>query len=130
MLPARKRLEDQALRFREASRSDLLASHPRAVLLSPVEPSAFERLTAEQGGDSMNARPVQKTADKAFLDAVGEDVHEPPHLGGFLPADDNCLVAPRPGLVLPAGQAYNLAGEIGVEVAREPGEVFRVANPE
>src|SRR6185436_3631223 len=48
----------------------------------------------------------------------------------FLVADDDGLVAPRPDLVLPAGQPGHLLGQVAVEVGHEVGEFLGGVDPQ
>ncbi len=64
-------------------------------------------------------RTFHETADKAFLDTVREDVTQPSHLGSFLLADQDGLIAARPDLIVPLGQAYDLTGKVGIEVTHK-----------
>jgi hypothetical protein len=71
----------------------------------------------------MHSRPFQGTGDQAFLDSLGEVIGQPIGLGRFLVAHQDVLVAARPELVGPAGQAAHLS--------RSPSRVHvRIKGPE
>lgn len=68
----------------------------------------------------MHPRPILDPGDQVLLDGVREDVGEALHLRGHFVRDQDALVAARPDLVLPAGQA----GDLPRQIASEDSEVF------
>jgi len=74
----------------------------------------------------MDAGPLTHPGHEMFLDPIGEYIEEPGGLGALFVADDDGLIAPGPGLVLPAGEADDLTGELGIEETHEARELLDV----
>jgi hypothetical protein len=56
---------------------------------------------------------------QVFLDSVAEDIGETLDLSSLLFSDDGHVVVAREDGSLPAGEAVDLAGELGLEIAHE-----------
>jgi len=107
-----------------------LPATPSGVLAGPVEPEAFQSLLSEHGPDRVDARPILRPSDEPFLAPLGEDVLQALDLGSIFVGHQDRVVSPRPESLAPVGEATGLAGEIGVQVAHEPGELLGVIDGE
>src|SRR5262249_17035818 len=130
MAPARERGEDDLFGRGVLTRLEPHPTLTSSPFLGTVEPGPFDRIAGEQGGSTMNTGPVGEVLDQSLLDAMREQVLKPGDLGRLLLADDNGLVTPAPDLVLPAGAARDLAGEVGIEIAHEERELLGVGDVE
>jgi hypothetical protein len=61
---------------------------------------------------------------------MGQEIEEAIDLGRFLLADQDGLIAPAPDMLGPIVQALDLAGEVGVQMLHEAGELVGVVNRE
>jgi hypothetical protein len=59
---------------------------------------------------------------------VRKDVAKAVDLRGRFVTDDDGFIAPRPDLLWPVRQAFELAGEVRAEVAHEAGHGLGVSN--
>lgn len=77
--PARQRGEDDLLFLREVPLVDGLATPPAGLVLGgPVIPGADEARAFGQGVDAVGAGPFRAPACKSLLDAVTQQVPQPP----------------------------------------------------
>ena len=93
-------------------------------------PGTGERLAVDDLADAMDSRPLPETCHQVLLDSVAEDVLQPRGLRLLLAADHDRLVAPLPDLARPAGEPADLPRQVGIEIADELREPFRVLHPE
>jgi hypothetical protein len=107
-----------------------LSAAARQVFLGTVEPEPFQRLAFEQRPDGMHSGPVPRLVHEIFLNAVRQAVAQSLDLSSLLGADYDRLVASAEDLLLPAGQASDLPGQLGEEVAHESGELSGILGPE
>jgi hypothetical protein len=128
MLPARERSELQGLAGRILIESKVFSPPASVVLLSAVEPPAFESGPLRQGLDAVDSRPIREAFDQTLFDPVAENVAESRNLGFRLVADQDRPVASSEDLLSPAGEAPDLPGELGGEVAHEAGELLGVVD--
>ena len=100
------------------------------VFLGAVVPGTGERLAVDDLADAMDSRPLPETCHQVLLDPVTEDVLQPRGLRLLLAADHDRLVAPLPDLARPAGEPAHLPRQVGIEIADELREPFRILHPE
>ena len=82
-----------------------------------------QRFAVEQSPGGLHARPIPRMLDQVFLDSIAEDVGEALDLSSLFLGDDGHVVAAREDGSLPADEAVDLASELGLEVAREAGDL-------
>src|SRR6185295_13742695 len=128
--PGGKWAEDQGLHAGVPKALEGLSATPSGVLAGPVEPETFQNLLSEHGPDGVDARPILGPSDESFLAPLGEDVLQALALGSVFMGHQDRVVSPRPEFLAPVGEATGLAGEIGVQVAHEPGELLGVIDGE
>lgn len=102
--------------------------------------AAYSRVRSNQwpimGSPSSNARPdctpgQSRTLStdplhEVLLDSVRQDVCEALDLSPLFLGDDGHVVAALEDVSLPAGQAVDLAGELGLHIAHEAGDLLSV----
>lgn len=103
----------------------VLSAATGGVLLSAVEPVAFQDRSLGQGPDGMAPGPLPDV-----LDAVAEDVLQPLDLRGLLAADHDRLITPLEDLLPPARQPAHLSRQLRVEVPHELAELAGVVHPQ
>lgn len=59
---------------------------------------------------------------------MGQDVAEAADLGRFFLADENGLVTPPPDMLRPVVQSLDLAGEVGIHILHEAGELVGIVH--
>jgi hypothetical protein len=74
----------------------------------------------------MHARPVLGLLDKALLDGIAEDIEKPLNLRPLLFGDHGRVVAPVEDRSPPAGEAVDLARQLGFQVPHETGQLLAV----
>ena len=123
MLPAGERSELQGFAGRVLVGAEVLAAAAGEILLGAVEPPALERLSGGQRLDAVDSRPFLEAFHQVLFDAVAENIPESRDLRLGLVADQDRLIPPPEDLLPPAGEPADLAGELGVEVIHEAGEL-------
>jgi hypothetical protein len=74
----------------------------------------------------MHSRPILRPLDQTFLDAMAEDIEEPLDLRPLLFRDHSRVVAPVEHRSPPAGEAVDLAGQLGFQIPHEPRQLLSV----
>ena len=120
--------EDDRLFRREPQRLEGQALVAGGVLPRPLEPVAGQGLAVEQGSTGLHARPISHPLHQVLLDSVRQNVGEALDLRSLFLGDDGHVVAALEDVALPAGQAVDLAGELGLDVAHEAGDLLGVLN--
>jgi hypothetical protein len=129
VLPAGEWIELQHLPGRVLEAVEFLSAAARQVLLGAVEPEPFQDLAFEQRPDRVHPGPIPGPVHKVLLGSMRELIPESLDLGGLLVADHDGAVAPTEDLLLPAGQAPDLARQLRQEVAHELGQLLGILNP-
>jgi hypothetical protein len=100
----------------------------RPGLESAVSPETGDGLAFGEGPGAVGSGPVVGRGDEPLLDALCQEIGEPAHLGRLLAGNGNRLVSAPPELLAPAREEAGLAGEVGVEVVHEGGELLDVGD--
>jgi hypothetical protein len=87
---------------------------------------AGQGLAVAPGAAGLHARPIPHPFHQVLLDSVRQDVREALDLRSLFLGDDGHVVAALEDVSLPAGQAVDLAGELGLDVAHEAGDLLGV----
>ena len=76
----------------------------------------------------MHPRPFGDPCHQSFFDSVRKNIAKTLDLGEVFVADHDGLISARPDSVPPAGEALDLEGQAGVDIAHEVGVLFRIGN--
>ena len=107
-----------------------LAEFAGTKLLGPIDPDALKARSRKQGRGGACAWPMPGRGDEAFFAALFEQISQTSDLGFGLVAGDDVGVAAAPDLLLPAVEASDLSGDLGIDVAHETGELLDASGPE
>lgn len=124
--PTGERLQLETMVDGEVLASTGLSTMACSVLPRTVQPDAESRLAREQCSGALRAWPVCDSVDQGLLDAMSEQIPEPPHLHQFLRADEDGLVTTLQQRAAPAMRPSRFLGEVRVDIAHEPGKLVGI----